>query len=800
MRYNVFFHRHRIVSFYSVRALLRFFSRKPVIRILLCLLAGTVGCSYAAVATKSVVALNTTDERVVSVAGTDTLPVVALNTTDDRVVSVAGTDTLPVVSFTTTGDSIVSVAGADTLPVVSFTTKQADQPLILHDVCFDNYACGETPGEMSVYIHSRVGENLTISSLTLTGDSAAHFILSNSGGTTIIPAMPGVNDDWRIQPVAGLNAGIHTARLVLAYMYNDSVCTATADVYLMVDKIKWNLNRIRGVFDESKTRAQQLHLNIVGAPPGATLAYYYGLNPAPGNPRSLVDNDGKTSFTFTDSNGLQPASTYPIGVIAEADQNHYASTDVRMLGKGHTAYATPIFSDVFTISYTEEQLTLNPGYLSGEATGPYYLTTLLDALTKPGFMFSIVHKAEPEKPFPASRPGFSDMFSARPDAPAVDTVIHASDSAGSNGEIRITGRSFEYISRDDPTAYWKRVTEVATDLPAGDYDVRFPADEAEKTFASHLRLVTVSHIPSPSPPPFTPAVLARMMTQQATLNGQPDNGTYGNPVPVLYNERITCKITAVNANLHAGGELIIRDTLPPYLNYIDGTATNATVINGDIADTPIGGEPDMSVLDGMPQRIILQWRIANLQPFDTVVVYYKVTPEKDAATTQTFFINRAWVCTSDTIFTPTNATCYQGAGVITDEVHVTFSALAGGGVITPVVPQALHYRSSPHTDEVHILPDSGYRFAGWQHDAYTSLHGEPISADSGIMRLDSLVICGNVELYAHFVALDEPSIHPGDEASIPPSCEKRSREEEEEELLLQQQEIVMRNADANGVP
>jgi hypothetical protein len=408
------------------------------------------------------------------------------------VLFVANTYKLRLLPLNTTDDdtAVISVVCAETLPL-AFTTKQADQPLILLDVYFDNYAYGETPVDTPVYISSRVGEDLTISSLTLAGDSTTPFILSNSGETTI-PAMSGLNADRRILPVDSLNAGLYNARLVLAYTYNDSVRTTTADVRLTVDKAQWNLSGIRGVFDNAKTLAQQLHLNIEGAPPGAILTYHYGLDPAPGNPRSTVDNDGKTSFTFTDHNGLQPASIYPIGITAEADQNHVASTNVQILGEGYTAYATPVFNDMFTINYVNEQLTLNPDYSSEEQPdGPYLLTSLLDTLTASAFMLSIVHKANPNLPFPASLPGFSDTLNARPDAPTVDTILHVTDDNDSNGEIRIADRYFEYVPHNNAAVRWRRVAEAATGLPAGDYEIRFPANEAAKIFASHTRLVTI---------------------------------------------------------------------------------------------------------------------------------------------------------------------------------------------------------------------------------------------------------------------------------------------------------------------
>ena len=48
------------------------------------------------------------------------------------------------------------------------------------------------------------------------------------------------------------------------------------------------------------------------------------------------------------------------------------------------------------------------------------------------------------------------------------------------------------------------------------------------------------------------------------------------------------------------------------------------------------------------------------------------------------------------------------------------------------------------------MPDEGYRFDGWSHEDYTSLRGERIGAQKGIIHYDTLTILGNVELQACF--------------------------------------------------
>jgi len=62
-------------------------------------------------------------------------------------------------------------------------------------------------------------------------------------------------------------------------------------------------------------------------------------------------------------------------------------------------------------------------------------------------------------------------------------------------------------------------------------------------------------------------------------------------------------------------------------------------------------------------------------------------------------------------------------------------------------------RSSPAGGVV-IVPDEGYRFAGWSHGDYTSLSGAAIKAQEGIMHYDTLIVYGDVELRAHFVPIE----------------------------------------------
>jgi hypothetical protein len=171
-----------------------------------------------------------------------------------------------------------------------------------------------------------------------------------------------------------------------------------------------------------------------------------------------------------------------------------------------------------------------------------------------------------------------------------------------------------------------------------------------------------------------------------------------------------------------------------------------------VTTTASGGSPQKGPLTGTPPRDTIYWHVPNLQPYDTVVVSYKAMLASGASAAQSLFAGRAWVRTSDTLLVTTNPTYHQGAGVSI----VTFLSLAGGSLFN-AGEQALDYKTSPRSG-VRILPDSGYAFAGWSHDAYRSLRGDLIPADSGIMNYDSLVIYGNVELRAVFTPLENTDV------------------------------------------
>jgi hypothetical protein len=217
-----------------------------------------------------------------------------------------------------------------------------------------------------------------------------------------------------------------------------------------------------------------------------------------------------------------------------------------------------------------------------------------------------------------------------------------------------------------------------------------------------------------------------LMTKASTLNTVQHNGRYSNPVSVLANEYITYAIRAVNAG--GAGVVSITDTLPAYMNYEIGSAV-PTELSWTTA--------------GTPPRTTLLWS-ATVPAGGFMDVSFDAVPVAGACASQPLFLNQAWVLTPDNRLTPTNYTYHQGAGV----AAVTFSASLGGSIFGAAV-QVVDYRSTARPGVI-VAPDSGYVFAGWQHDAYTSLRGDTIPAASGIMQYDALTIHGNVELHAVF--------------------------------------------------
>ena len=230
-------------------------------------------------------------------------------------------------------------------------------------------------------------------------------------------------------------------------------------------------------------------------------------------------------------------------------------------------------------------------------------------------------------------------------------------------------------------------------------------------------------------------VLSLMMKKNASIDNNPDNGRYPNPVSVLYSENIKYEITAVNVN-KTTGKVIIKDTLPSYLLYVQGS------------DNP--GGANISIEQGPPAREIITWEL-NLPSMAEQIVSFSATPASGTCASQPLFINRAWITASDTLHIVTgNSTYHQGAGLSV----VTFSAGPGGRLYNADA-QAIDYNTTVR-DGVLIVPDNGYKFTGWNHDEYVSHRGKIIQAQDNIMHYDTLTILGNVELKANFAVEKYP--------------------------------------------
>jgi conserved repeat domain/Listeria/Bacterioides repeat len=236
------------------------------------------------------------------------------------------------------------------------------------------------------------------------------------------------------------------------------------------------------------------------------------------------------------------------------------------------------------------------------------------------------------------------------------------------------------------------------------------------------------------------------MRKDATLMLTPifkHNGTYPNPVSVLYNEEIRYDIKAVNA-MSSARNLVITDTIPTYLSYVPGSAAGS--VGKPVALLTSVDSSKVMVNSVLHDRFV--WRFTGVPSSDSVKVYFNATPLDGSAASQPLYINRAWVTIpvspGDSIYIPTNSTYHQGAGISI----MTFSAGFGGNIYN-AGEQALDYMTTPSSGII-IAPDEGYTFAGWSHGDYVSLRGATVKARDGIMLYDTLTVYGNVELHANF--------------------------------------------------
>jgi hypothetical protein len=225
-------------------------------------------------------------------------------------------------------------------------------------------------------------------------------------------------------------------------------------------------------------------------------------------------------------------------------------------------------------------------------------------------------------------------------------------------------------------------------------------------------------------------VYDRLMHKDATLMLSPlpfsHNGTYPNPVATLYGEEIEYRLSLVN-KFFTSETIEIRDTLPAYLEYLSASMTPAT--------------PPATT--GTPPRYALAWIFPGVAPNDSAVITFRTKLQDGVSASQPMFINKAYM-TIRGYSGYTNSTYHQGAGI----TIVTFSAGYGGHIYN-ASEQALDYGTSPRSGVV-VVPDEGFRFAGWSHTPYSSLRGETIAAQSGVPYYETLTVYGDVTLQANF--------------------------------------------------
>jgi hypothetical protein len=196
-------------------------------------------------------------------------------------------------------------------------------PIAIQSIHFADLTYGDTPVGENVIVINSMASGIKITGIRLEGANTQYYTLTGPSvpADSLAPAN-GVNNKWMLRPINGLSSGVYDTQLKMTYDDNGVTGEKEAYVYLRVDKAVWDMSGISGAFDMAQTRAQQLVLNVSGAPAGAELSYYNGMTAFTGNAESTVDGNGETGYTFTSANGLQPASTYSVGVVALEDNNH----------------------------------------------------------------------------------------------------------------------------------------------------------------------------------------------------------------------------------------------------------------------------------------------------------------------------------------------------------------------------------------------------------------------------------------------------------------------------------------------
>jgi uncharacterized repeat protein (TIGR02543 family) len=200
-------------------------------------------------------------------------------------------------------------------------------------------------------------------------------------------------------------------------------------------------------------------------------------------------------------------------------------------------------------------------------------------------------------------------------------------------------------------------------------------------------------------------------------NEAQQTGTSGSPIPVYHTDTLTYLI-AYNNLSPLNDTVVVRDTLP------QGFA-------------PISGQP---VYSWNATTREVTWRITGtLGTSGTVSVKVIPPANSDGA----LYVNRAKVLYDSGARAEITNSTYHAGKMFT----VTFSA-STGGTITNGTAQTLDYRDSVRTG-VTPVPDTGYSFAGWSHDAYTDRKVATVAAQSNVADLKFLAH-GSYNLKANF--------------------------------------------------
>lgn len=298
--------------------------------------------------------------------------------------------------------------------------------------------------------------------------------------------VPGTDDGGKnrsvtIKPIAGLSVGTYTTTLTLYFEYNSKPKITTAEVLLNVVKapaVNTATIRRTGVTDTT------LEIEIDNPTNNRYIEYKIDADPYQNNAGLGMGQDVLHEYT-----GLEPAESYSITYRIAENENYYASNVLEAVFS--TAYAMPN-EDIISIDYDREVLMLKDGESVGnyvvmvngnpvDVSGAGYLLTEKD-LSAP---FTIkVRQIDPKKIVPDSE---YREYSNIPGRPAMPTNIA---TIGDKNNIITVNGGYDYVYRQDgSTGRWS--LGASDPLAWGRYQVRYPADAANKVFASKSAIVPI---------------------------------------------------------------------------------------------------------------------------------------------------------------------------------------------------------------------------------------------------------------------------------------------------------------------